>query len=201
MRPRRGLPRRSCRLEHNQSHSLFFWVGSQIPCSTSPRCAQGQRHLYRSGRVHRERQPAYTWRACFTISTNTSLVCDGSLTSRKKATRVPFTPSWVFRRRWKPRRSTEVISASCASMPANRLASRMSASFMVGIHVLHDVALALNQRIGLRLGVIQGSHPSHYPEAAHVINVQYIHFGKRRNRQNRTNTCHLGNACLANCYV
>src|SRR5271169_288589 len=24
MRPRRGLPRRSCRLEHNQSHSLFY---------------------------------------------------------------------------------------------------------------------------------------------------------------------------------
>ena len=37
-------------------------------------------------------------------------------------------PSWVFRRRWKPRRSTEVISASCASTPANRFASRMSAS-------------------------------------------------------------------------
>ena len=46
---------------------------------------------------------------------------------------------------------------------------------MVGIHVLHDVALVLNQRIGLRLGVVQGRHPSHHSEAAHVINVQYIH--------------------------
>src|ERR1022692_4760819 len=46
---------------------------------------------------------------------------------------------------------------------------------MVGIHVLHDVALVLDQWIGLCLGVIWGRHPSHHSEAAHVINVQYIH--------------------------
>src|SRR5271157_1891045 len=45
---------------------------------------------------------------------------------------------------------------------------------MVGIHVLHDVALVLNQRIGLCLGVLRGSYPSHHSEAAHVIHVQYI---------------------------
>ena len=49
---------------------------------------------------------------------------------------------------------------------------------MVGIHVLHDVALVRNQRIGPCLGVIRGSNPSHYSEAAHVINVQYIHMAK-----------------------
>src|SRR5271165_4432779 len=46
---------------------------------------------------------------------------------------------------------------------------------MVSIHVLHDVALVFNQRIGLRLGVIRSRHPSHHSEATHVINVQYIH--------------------------
>src|ERR1039458_907784 len=46
---------------------------------------------------------------------------------------------------------------------------------MVGIHVLHDIALVLRQGIGLCLGVLRGSHPSHHSEAAHVINVQYIH--------------------------
>jgi hypothetical protein len=29
MRPRRGLPRRSCRMEHNQSHSLFLLPSAQ----------------------------------------------------------------------------------------------------------------------------------------------------------------------------
>ena len=46
---------------------------------------------------------------------------------------------------------------------------------VVGIHVLHDISLVLNQRIGLGLGVLQGSYPSHHSEAAHVINVQYVH--------------------------
>src|SRR5208283_1493129 len=46
---------------------------------------------------------------------------------------------------------------------------------MVGIHVLHDVALVLRQRIRLCLGVLRGSYPSHESEAAYVINVQHIH--------------------------
>src|SRR5271157_2081221 len=46
---------------------------------------------------------------------------------------------------------------------------------MVGIHVLHDVALVLNQRIGLCLGVLRGSYPSHHSEAAYEINVHYVH--------------------------
>src|SRR5208337_1195909 len=46
---------------------------------------------------------------------------------------------------------------------------------MVGIHVLHDVSLVLDQGIELCLGVFRGSNPTHHPEAAHVINVQYVH--------------------------
>src|ERR1035437_9500827 len=46
---------------------------------------------------------------------------------------------------------------------------------MVGIQVLLDVLPVFRQRIGLVLGEVQGRHPSHHSEAAHVINVQYIH--------------------------
>src|SRR5271166_1483368 len=46
---------------------------------------------------------------------------------------------------------------------------------MVCIHVLDDIVLMLRQRIGLSLGVIRGGYPPHHSEAAHVINIQYVH--------------------------
>src|SRR5271157_1859601 len=46
---------------------------------------------------------------------------------------------------------------------------------MVGVHVMHDVVLVLYQWIGLRLGILRSSHPSHHPEPSNVINVHYIH--------------------------
>src|ERR1700744_5653491 len=51
-------------------------------------------------------------RACCTISTSIFLVSPGVLTSPRKAMRVPFMPSSVFMRKWKPRRSTAVMTAS-----------------------------------------------------------------------------------------
>jgi len=46
---------------------------------------------------------------------------------------------------------------------------------VVGIHVLDDVALVLNQRVRLCSSIVGGGHPSDYSKAADVIDVQNVH--------------------------
>jgi len=56
--------------------------------------------------------------ACSTISMSTFRASCAVATSRRKLIRAPLIPSFVFNRREKPRRSTEVMVASLASICA-----------------------------------------------------------------------------------
>jgi len=51
-------------------------------------------------------------RASATISTRTVLASPGLVTSRENGMRTPRMPSGVFKRTWKPSRSTEIIVTS-----------------------------------------------------------------------------------------
>src|SRR5216683_3490806 len=66
--------------------------------------------------------------ACRTISTSTARVSCGVATSWRKLMRAPLTPLVVFNLSEKPKRSTDVIVASVASIPACDPASRIIAS-------------------------------------------------------------------------
>src|SRR5262252_7590281 len=49
---------------------------------------------------------------------------------------------------------------------------------MVGVHVLHDVDLVVNQRIWPGLGILRGCYPSHYSKASDKVDVHDIHSEK-----------------------
>jgi hypothetical protein len=49
---------------------------------------------------------------------------------------------------------------------------------MVGVHVMQDVDLVVNQRIWTGMGILRGRNPSHNPKASDEVDVHDIHSEK-----------------------
>jgi hypothetical protein len=62
--------------------------------------------------------------------------------------RAPFTPSFVFNLSEKPKRSTEVIVASVAAIPARDPAKQDHRIDVISVHVSGDARRSFGQRSG-----------------------------------------------------
>ena len=106
-----------------------------------------------------------------TISISTVRASSVFFISRGNAIRRPCTRSPVFRRTWKPRRSTAVIDASSGASPASCAAMRRRASPWSRIHVLDDSGRNNGQRIRRRRAYSSAGNPAHDTEPADEVNA------------------------------
>jgi len=61
---------------------------------------------------------------------------------------------------------------------SNPLREQDERILMIGVHVMHDVDLVVNQRIWPGLGILRGRNPSHDPKASDEVDVHDVHSEK-----------------------
>jgi hypothetical protein len=65
---------------------------------------------------------------------------------------------------------------------------------IVGVHVVHDLDLVVNQRIWPGLGILRGRNPPHNPKASDEVDVHDIHSEKEEIVKIDPSACCLGNS-------
>ena len=85
--------------------------------------------------------------------------------------RAPFIPSFVFNRREKPRRSTEVIVASVASSRACNRASRIMESVWSAFIWRENAGRYTGEGIGSSMVVVARLDPPHHAKATNIVEI------------------------------